>query len=874
MGVVWTAEDTRLGRQVAVKLLSPEFAADTERLARFDREARLLASLNHPNIGALYAIEESGGERFLVLELIPGGTLAERIDHGPLPIDEALATARQIAVALAAAHAAGVLHRDLKPANVKVTPDGKVKVLDFGLAKSFATGEKPAADPSMSPTITALGTQAGVILGTAAYMSPEQARGRGVDRRADIWGLGCILYEMLAGRRPFRGETVSDTLASVLKDDPDWSALPPALPPAGQRLLRRLLAKDPSRRLHDVADAILDLDEAIAEEAAGPGTAIAPAAAAPRWRMLLPWALLVVACAAAAWSARQALRPATLVPSLAVTASILPPAEGGFAIDRGLALSPDGSQLVAAVRGADGVLRLWLRHLSRGTGQIMAGTDGAGTPFWSPDGRRVAFFSAGNLKTVEPESGVVESIAPCGERPTGGSWSASGGILIGHASGGDGSILRIPAGGGKPVPATQPERTRRYHQWPSFLPDGRHFLYLVRDYSGEERLGEIHLGSLDGGVSPALFPANSNAVYAAPGFLVWWHDGNLRAQRFDADRLTLQGEPFALAAGARFDPRNGYAAFAISGSGGLVYQEATGKAGNELAWVDREGHDLGLLAPTASYYGPRISPDGARVATDISDDTNRGDIWLLDVARGAGTRFTSWPEDDSSPIWSPDGDEVAFFSSHGGGHEAVYVRPVRGADEPHLVVKDDEADLDPTDWSRDGSILIERIVGANTTIWVYSTRDRSFRPFHAGNSEERAGAFSPDGRLVAFSSDETGRTEVYLATFPEAGERWRVSTEGGGQPVWRSDGGELYYFSLDGRIMAVPIEKGAPGSAAGSSGPPLGTPRPLFRVDLKEHERAQFDTIDGRRFLMNRNVSTGATHPLTLVLHALDRAEH
>ena len=869
MGVVWTAEDTRLGRQVAVKLLSPELAADAERLARFDREARLLASLNHPNIGALYAIEEAEGERFLVLELIPGGTLAERIDRGPLPAGEALGIARQTATALAAAHAAGVLHRDLKPANVKVTPDGTVKVLDFGLAKGFLPGARPTSDPSMSPTITTLGTQAGVILGTAAYMSPEQARGRSVDRRADIWGLGCILYEMLAGRRPFGGETVSDTLASVLKEEPDWSALPVAVPPAARRLLRRLLAKDPARRVHDVADAILDLDEALGEHAAGPGTGVAAAPAAPRRRALLPWALLVVACAAAAWNARFALRPAAPTALPSVTASILPPPGAGFDLDQGLALSPEGLRLVGVIRGADGVRRLWLRPLDRGAGETLAGTDGATAPFWSPDGRKIAFFAAGNLRRIELESGVVESIAPCGGRPSGGTWSAAGEILFGHGGSSGDPILRVPAGGGTPVPASQLQQPAHAHQWPWFLPDGRHFLYMVRDYGGEERLGEIQLGSLDGGPPRALFSANSNAVYAAPGFMVWWHDGNLRAQRFDAEHLEPEGDPFVLAAGARFDPRNGYAAFTLSASGGLAYQEEAGRAGNELAWLDRDGRDLGILGATASYYVPTLSPDGSRVATDISDDTNRGDIWLLEVGRGAGTRFTSWAEDDSAPVWSPAGDQIAFFSSHGGGHAAIYARPVRGADEPRLLVRDPDAELTATDWSRDGLLLIDRTVGGNTDIWVHSLRDQSLRPFQAGRFDEVAGTFSPDGRLVAFTSDETGRDEVYLATFPEAGEKWRVSTGGGSQPVWRRDGSELYYLSPDSRLMAVPVESGATGGPAVT----IGAPRPLFSVDLKEHRHAQFDTIDGRRFLVNRNVSTGAARPLTLVLHPFARAE-
>ena len=860
MGVVWSAEDTRLGRRVAVKLLAPDLTADADRLARFDREARLLASLNHPNIGALYAIEEAEGERFLVLELIPGETLAERIERGALPIEEALGVARQIAAALAAAHAAGVLHRDLKPANVKVTPEGKVKVLDFGLAKGFQSSEMSPSSPSMSPTLTSLGTRAGVILGTASYMSPEQARGRNVDRRADVWGLGCVLYEMLTGRRPFAGETVSDTLASVLKEDPDWTALPAGLPPAAQRVLRRMLAKDPGRRVHDVADAILDLDEGAGELAAGPvASAVAPA---PRRRVLLPWVLLAVACAAAAWSARLALRAEPI--SSPVTASILAPLGSRFDLDRGLALSPDGSRLVSVVRGEDGVRRLWLRALDRGTGQILAGTDGARNPFWSPDGRRIGFATDKSLRWIEVDSGVVESLASSLTRPGGGSWGAGGEILI-SSGGGDTPILLIPASGGEPVPATQPGKAHAHH-WPYFLPDGRHFLFLERDYGGGKPLGEIHVGSLDGVPSRKLVSANSNAVYVAPGFLVWWHEGNLRAQRFDADRLALDGEPFVLAAGARFDPRSGYAAFTLSSGGILAFQEQAGKAGNELVWLDREGRELGVLAGLASYYVPRLSPDGSRVATDISDETNRGDIWLLDSARGTPTRFTSWPEDDTAPVWSPDGEQIAFVSTRGEGSSQIYTRPVRGTAEPQSLIQNPEADVTPLDWSRDGFLLLERGSNNAADLWAYSAHDGTSRPYLAGPFAEVAGAFSPDGRLVAFTSNETDRPEIYVATFPTAGERWRVSTDGGAQAVWRRDGGELYYAAPDGQIMAVTVGR------SGDARPVLGTPRALFRVDLKEHRSANFATIDGQRFLVNRNVDTGATSPLTLVLQPFARA--
>ena len=854
MGVVWAAEDTRLGRQVAIKMLPPEFGADAERLARFDREARVLASLNHPNIGALYAIEDVDAARFLVLELVPGETLEDRIARGPVPVDEALAIARQIAVALSAAHAAGILHRDLKPANVKVTPTGTVKVLDFGLAKEIAPGG-PSASVSLSPTVTAA-TQAGVILGTAAYMSPEQARGHGVDRRADVWGFGCILYEMLAGRRPFEGHTVSDTLASVLKEEPDWNAVPAAAPPSIQRLLRRTLAKDPARRLHDIADALLEIDDA--REPAG--IAATGSARAGQLRRLLPWALVALTAGVSAWSAWRLVRTESVLVGT-VAASILPPSEARFDIDEGLALSPDGTQLVVVVRGQGGVRRLWLRPIEREDGALLAGTEEASVPFWSPDSRAIAFTAAGMLKKVDIRTGVVESIAPCQGCQGGGAWSPSGEILIGSDDW-QGGLRRLPVGGGPVVPAVPTEEAAA-HAWPTFLPDGRHFLFLVRDYGGQVNQGEIHVGSIDGGPSKALMRANSNAAYAAPGVLIWWHDGNLRAQRFDADRLVLEGEPFLAAASARFDPRSGYAAFSVSESGALVYNRSTGTIANELVWLDRNGGDLGVLGPNASYYGPKLSPEGTRVATDISDQTNRGDIWMLDVARGAATRVTSWPEDDSSPVWSPTGREVAFFSLRGSSRAAIYVQTLGAPGEPRLLARDAEAFLRPTSWSKNGQLLVERAAGTTRDIQVYSFSDNKMHPYLTGPFDEGAGVFSPDGRFVAFAANETGSSEVYVASFPEAGERLRVSAAGGTQPLWRRDGRELFFISSRSELMAVSIAAG--GTEPG--GVTIGVPRPLFRVDIKEHPHAQYDTIDGERFLVNRNVDGGTNRSLTLVLH-------
>ncbi len=864
MGAVYRAEDTRLGRDVAIKVLPDEVARDPDRVARFQREARSLAALNHPNIAAIYGLEEAGEARFLVLELVSGETLEERIARGPLPREEALGIARQIAEAFKEAHTAGILHRDLKPSNVKITADLKVKVLDFGLAKPFLP-DAPGGSSGLtrSPTLTMGATAVGVLLGTAAYMSPEQARGHPVDRRADIWAFGCVLYEMLAGAPPFIGSTISDTLASVLKEEPDWSRLPGDLAPAARRLLRRTLAKDPAARLHDISDARIEIDEALVEPAESAEVGAVPRGAAarrPALGRLLPWALAGLASLVAIWIALQGVGRAP-APAARLTASILPPPEVSFDTSRGLALSPDGKRLAFPAKDGSGRVRLWIRSLDRPAARPLDGTDGAAAPFWSPDGRRIGFFADGKLRKIEVETGLLESIADA-PAAYGGAWSETGDIVF--SPGFDRPLERVPASGGTPQPVTQKEKTSDAHLWPSFLPDGRHFLFLNRVYGSEAELGQLRVGSLDGSPSRLLFSSNSSAQYAPPGYLIWWHGGNLRAQRFDADRQELQGEPFVLVSGARFDPRAAVAVFSVSRTGILVYQEGGSLAGNELVWLDRSGREIGTVGDPGSLYSPKLSPDGTRVALDRSDETNRGDIWLIDVNRGSGTRLSSFPEDDSVPVWSPDGAEVAFFSAKGGGHTVVYVRSTRDGSDARLLIADPAADLEPADWPRTDLMLLNRSKDDDVDIFLCSIPDRKIRPFLATPFREWDAQVSPDGRHVAYTSDETGSMEVYVGTFPEPGERWRVSADGGRMPKWHPGGVELYYVTLDSRLMAVSLK----GRNRGGDRPaPIGAPEMLFRVDLKEHRLRQFDTHDGTRFLANRNVSLGAGVPLTLVVH-------
>jgi Tol biopolymer transport system component len=854
MGEVYRATDSKLDRDVAIKVMPAELAQDPERLARFEREAKLLASLNHPNIAHVYGfesarLEDGSTTHFLAMELVEGEDLAERLKRGAIPVDDALATAEQIAEALEEAHEKGIVHRDLKPANVKLTADGKVKVLDFGLAKAYAgdSGTGSGADLSQSPTLAHTGTQAGVILGTAAYMSPEQARGKAVDKRADIWAFGVVLFEMLTGRRLFAGETVSDILAAVLKEEPPWAELPPGLPSPLQRVLRRCLRKQPRDRFHDIADVRLELSEA---PEAATGTSEEAPARFSRGR-ILPWALAFAAAGAAAW---LGLRAANEQPSpRTVVASILPPLGVEFLVERGLALSPDGRELVFAARDDKGAGDLWLRRLDDPAARKLPGTQEGHAPFWAPDGRHLGFVATGKLKRIELETGLVENVAELPADENGGSaaWGPDGEIVF---SSWEAAFKRVPARGGAPVEVSPAETTPVERVWPTFLPGGKRFLYLWRDYSDSKPLRQLRASSLDGSLDREVLSLNSNALYASSGYLVWWQDGNLRAQRFDPERLAVSGEPRVIAAGVEFNPSRGLAAFSLSGTT-LVYREGGVWLGEELVRVSRSGEELGPIGPPGNYYHPRLSPDGSRVAVDRSDETNRGDVWVYEIERGTGTRFSAAPEDESDPQWSPDGRRIAFWAALG-EHNLIRVRAsadARPAEEFPL----DGFRPRLTDWSAGDVLLVER----GGDIWAGTLSDRSFKPFVESPFAEASAVASADGGLVAYNSDETGRPEVYVRTLPDSGRRWRVSTDGGRTPVWRRDGGEIYYVDADERITAVTVR-----SSSGDL--VLGRPRALFHVELKKAVgQAQFDTLDGETFVVNRTRRSGSRSPLTLVVN-------
>ncbi len=860
MGEVWRARDTTLDRDVAIKVLPPMVATDPDRLARFDREAKVLASLNHPNIAAIHGLHENDGQRFLAMELVPGEDMAQRLARGPMPLDEALACAAKVADALEYAHERGIVHRDLKPANIKLTPDGGVKVLDFGLAKAMDASGSGAAEatPYNSPTMTSPAmTAMGIILGTAAYMAPEQARGRPVDKRADIWAFGVVLHEMLTGRALFAGETVSDVLAAVLTREVDWAKLPDATPTRVRRLLRRCLTRDLRERLHDIADARLELSDD--DEDAPARVTPLPAGITSRLRLIVPWILTVAAIgvAGALWMGTR-----DTIPTQRVMASLLPPDGATFVVGSGFAVSPDGSALVFGARTATGVSTLWLRSLADGSMRPLAGTENGLSPFWAPDSRRIGFFADHKLKKVAIDSAVVEVLTEAPGERCGGTWNQQGVIVFASQSG----LARVPASGGAAEMIGIKDDGDVERLFPSFLPDGSAFLYLSRSYSDSEPMGELRVGFLDNREHKVVLRSNSKGEFWPAGELLWWQDGNVRAQAFDVERFQVTGESRLVQAGVQFDPRNGFGMFSVARNGMLVHRTGGLASGDELARIDRAGRDLGPIAPPGNFYVPRLSPDGSMVAVDRSDEANAGDIWVYDIERGTGTRLTTAPQDETYPIWSLDGRRVAFQSMQASGQFAIHERSARGGNDETVVLAGPGQGGQPHDWLADGSLLLSLGASGETLkdLGIYSPKTRDTRPYLTTPSFKRSARASRDGRFVAYDSDETSRREVYIQTFPDPGERWRVSRDGGGNPIWRSDGREIYYIDQQSNIVAVPV-------AVTGNAITLGTPRKLFQVELKENGNTLYDTLDGQVFLVSRRVGAIDTTALTLSMNTLSR---
>jgi serine/threonine protein kinase len=854
MGEVYQATDSKLGRSVAIKLLPEAFARDTDRLARFEREARVLASLNHPHIAAIHGFEETGGRNFLVMELVPGATLAERIGGRSLPVPEALSIAKQIAEALDAAHEKGIVHRDLKPANIKITPDGQVKVLDFGLAKAFAD-EAAESNLSNSPTLSRAATNAGVILGTAAYMSPEQAKGLAVDKRTDIFAFGSVMYEMLTGGPPFPGETVTEILARVIEREPDWTKLPADLHPRIAQLLRRCLEKNPKKRRRDIGDVRMEIEEALTDPVSRLSETAAPAGRSS-W---LPWIVaVIVSFASVAAIAALYFRPAGEAPEMRVDI-VTPPSPDATSF----AISPDGRRMVflASPTSNDSAPQLWLRRLDGATAQPLAGTEGAAYPFWSADSGSIGFFASGKLKRIDIGGGLPQILADTGSG-RGAAWSADGVILFAPTTGSP--LMRIPATGGTPVAVTKLDGTKQTsHRFPQFLPDSRKFLFYAQ---GTEDSAGVYLGSLDTGEAQRLTPSDTAGFYVPPGWLLYVQQGALVARRFDASRGELSGEPVTVADAVAVDGIN-IAALSVSVTGLITYR--SGRAGRrQLTWLDRSGKILGTLGSSdeAGLSGPELSPDGRRVAVDRTVQGNT-DIWIIDAART--TRLTFDAAVDHWPIWSSDGRHIIFDSARGaGGIHNIYQKASDGAGNDELLFEDMYG-KGVLDSSMDGRFVIFIADGALTArdVWLLPRDgDRTARTFLNGNFMESGAQFSPNGRWVAYQSNESGRFEIYVRPFPGPGGQWQVSASGGTGVRWRRDGKELYYLSLENRLMAAPIT--TRGSTLES-----GTPVSLFQMRVAGGAagtislRPQYDVAVDGRFLVNMMVEDSALSPITLLLN-------
>jgi Tol biopolymer transport system component len=820
MGEVWRARDTKLNRDVAIKILPDAFANDPDRLARFTREAQVLASLNHPNIAAIYGVEE----RALVMELVEGETLPRALSP-----ETALNYARQIAEALEYAHERGVVHRDLKPANIKVTPEGKVKVLDFGLAVVAQTSAGAPMDPMSTKSMDA--TLAGTVLGTPAYMSPEQARGQEVDRRTDIWAFGVVLYEILAGRPLFAASTTSDTLAAVLKTEPDLSAVPTAT----RSIIERCLRKDPRRRWRDIGDVRLTLEEG------------APAAvlSSPVRSSSLPWTIAICVALAAAVACWLLWRRA-ISEERVITFQIAPPPGARFVLGSGggSAISPD-ARTIAFSATAQGVPKLWIRPLNSLKAREVPGTEGAVFPFWSPDSRSLGFFAGGKMKRVDLSGGspFVLANAPT---PRGGTWGGTGMIVFAPAS--FGSLEIVPADGGKVTSLTTLDSAglETSHRWPQFLPGGRRLLYYSM-YS-QPRLNAICLVNVDRpSVKNRLLESPTPAQYIPahgrhPGVLVWLRGRALMARALDPDSGRFSGDILPVPGAEEVSLSNFYAGFSTANDGTILF--STGSELYRLTWFSRDGKPLAAVGPPDRFFDLRIAPDATRVAALVNNDSGGRDISIIDFARGIPTRLTSG-DVALVPVWSPDSRRISYSVANG---TVVYERNANGAGpretlvESHYVIVVD-------DYSPDGRLLYEDLTGGYGNLWLIprnrATGERKVVPYLRATANLSNAQFSPDGKWIAYTSDESGQPQIYVESYPANDEKKRqVSSDGGNFARWRRDGRELFYYAPDGVLMAVSVR-------AADHGLELGSPAALFRLIEPPGPHAYpYDVaLDGKRIM-------------------------
>ncbi len=863
MGEVYQARDTRLNRDVAFKVLPREFAGDEQRMARLTREAQVLASLNHPRIASIYGLEEFGGTRTLVMELVPGLTLADRIAAGPIPLEEALPVAGQIAEAIEYAHERGVVHRDLKPANVKLKPDGAVKVLDFGLAKAVDDGSA-AADPSTSPTSSRLASREGVILGTAAYMSPEQAKGKTVDRRTDIWAFGCVLFEMLAGRKAFEGETVSETLAAVLRGEPDWTALPKTTTAEIRTLLERCLRKDIRSRLQSIGDARIALEESAVERDAG--ASVPSDSGAPRLRpsLIASWTipgLLLGILLTWAWTTLRAPRPEPAAVERLMIDGI------SSNLNSPAALSPDGQLIAfAKVERATRTSGIYVRRMDSFDSRLLPGTESGRSPFFSPDGTWIAYAGVRGLMKVPVRGGAAQFICPASSDAEG-AWGPDGTIVLANGVR-DGKtwhgLLRVSSAGGEPRVLTTPDPNKgeRVHSLPAFLPGGGTVLFTVRTDT-DYRVDAVSLRTEE---ERTIMQSASAAKYSPTGHLLYQAQPapDLAAVPFDLDRLKVRGSPVVLVSGVESGTFEGRMAYDLAGNGTLIYTlgSATYQS-RSVVWVDRHGAVAPVLKETGTWAQPRVSPDGQHLLLrEVKTDC---DLWSYDLKRQVLTRLT-FDSDNHDPVWLPDGRHISYVIP-AGSPLGVVERSVDGGGPPTLLFSNSR-DYRPISWSADGRMLALTKHEKNTNeIWVFSRDDRqSPKPFIQGRFNAEEPQFSPDGRLLAYSSDESGRVEIYLRPYPGPGGIMQISNEGGDSPLWSRDGRELFYMS-QGKMMAVAVRTRPELSAS--------APAVLFQGTFSDDIGSEYDlAADGKRFVIIRPPESAPSSGILVVLNYFSELKH
>ena len=849
MGEVYRATDTKLRRDVAIKVLPEAVARDPDRMARFSREAQVLASLNHPNIASIYGLEDADGKRALVMELVEGETLAERIRRGPIPLEEAIAIAKQMAEALEAAHEQGIIHRDLKPANAKITPDGDVKLLDFGLAKALeGEGTAPAADDlSHSPTLSAAATRAGVILGTAAYMSPEQARGQKTDRRSDIWSFGVVLLEMLTGRSVFQGETVSDLLANVLAREPNWESLPESTPPSVRRLLRRCLQKDVRKRVQAIGDARLLLEEYLEDPDTSDVLAAPVVPKPPVWRRALPWAVAALSTVGLV----SAL--AVLWPSASETESIVrlraEIADDTLFSNLGASavLSPDGARM-AYVVGDGNQRQLYVRSMDQLEGVPLSGTGQSYHPFFSPDGQWLGFVTSSELKKVSVTGGAPLALTGV-NLSRGASWGE--GDVIVYAPTPASGLLRVSAAGGPAEPVTELRDGEASHRWPQFLPGGDAVLFTSHTSSSNFDEASIEVVVLESGERKLLHRGGSYPRYVESGHLVFLRESTLFAAPFDLDRLELLSSPVPVLQGIASNPYHGSGQYDVSSNGLLAYISGGSQLDQyAMVLVDREGRAIPLSDDEQTFGEPHFAPDGKRLAVQRfeSGRPNSG-IWIYDLERGVSSRLTFDESNARAPFFSPDGERV-YFSSDSSGSVNVYWKRADGSGEAVRLTESPKTQF-ASSVSPDGKFVVFHESNATTgyDLFIVDTSGEGEpEEFLTTPFNDYEAAFSPDGRWIAYQSDESGDTEVYVRPFPAGAGKWQISTDGGNYPRWAPSGRELFYRKDDG-LMVVKVRSS--GGSFIANRPTKLFDGPFLTLSVYGSTLADYDVApDGEHFVM------------------------